>query len=227
VTATSEDVDLLVDRIRTAIDWQDAGHFDEETGIEYPNTTAREWPVLIVVDTLARCFIGDENKQESMGNFIAGIDRLKNEFCCSVLILHHTGRDESRERGSTVLGGACDTIYRLDAEAKDSTLTLTNEKMKDSAEPQPIHLSFQQVEVQRRPSDDTDEDLTSVVVLPGRASTKESLAQMVPFLKENGPLSWQAWFGQAQLPRTSFNRAISGLVKKGKIIKEKGVYRVL
>jgi RecA-family ATPase len=33
-------------------------------------------PSLIIVDTLARCFDGDENMQEDMGRFVAGVDML-------------------------------------------------------------------------------------------------------------------------------------------------------
>ena len=168
VTASSDDMEILIHRVRLAIGWHIG--MDEETGDDYETPHAYEWPALIVIDTLARCFTGDENKQEDMGQFIQGVDRLRQEFNASVLIVHHTGRDESHERGSTVLGGACDTIYKLEADSHKHRLALFNEKMKDSREPDPVWLSYQEVAVSRKPNDDPNDELTSIIIGSKRVS---------------------------------------------------------
>ena len=224
VTATSEDIDVLIYRIRQAIDWHDVGWFDEETGIDYDHETAREWPKLIVIDTLARCFIGNENQQEDMGQFVQGVDRLKIAFNASVLIIHHTGKDGKSERGSTALGGACDTIYRLDVET-EGILLLTNEKMKDSREPSPLALSYREVKVKKGLRDDSDEDLTSVIIedAPKARTALDTLAILV----EQGPLSWKAWLEGSGLPKSTFRRHILDLERKGKISKGNDVYEAV
>lgn len=225
-TATSEDMDVLIYRIQEAIDYSPAGFIDPLTGHEFAHPTAREWPVLIIIDTLARCFIGNENHPDAMGEFIQGVDRLKSEFNCSIIVVHHTGRDESRERGHTNLPGACDTIYRLDAEKNSSALTLTCEKMKDGREPDPVELIHRTVDVTRRKGDDPDEELTSVVIdLPPPTRTADDTLNALVCI--GGEATWNDWWVSTGTPKTTFSRHLVGLMKKGKILKKKGVYSVI
>lgn len=64
---------------------------------------------LIVIDTVARNMVGDENSTEDMGEFVRAIDRVWNELGCFVLTVHHSGKDVARGlRGSSALGGASD-----------------------------------------------------------------------------------------------------------------------
>lgn len=91
-------------------------------------------PRLLVVDTLARCFGGDENSTQDMSAFVSALDRLRNRFGCAVLVIHHTGHGEKdRARGSSVLNGALDFEYSLKAVGDTRTLTCT--KAKDHEKP--------------------------------------------------------------------------------------------
>jgi len=161
-----------------------------------------------------------------MGQFIQGVDRLKVEFNSSVLILHHTGHDQSHERGSTSLGGACDTIYKLEADKTTHTLTLTNEKMKDGREADPIDLGFREVAVSRRIFDDPLEDLTSVIIETAvkQPSAKASkLLDVLEILVISGSLTWNEWQEKAEfqnISRSTFNRLWMELKKSGQIIKK-------
>ncbi|MEX0448017.1 AAA family ATPase, partial [Xenorhabdus sp. SGI246] len=58
---------------------------------------------LIILDTLARCFGGaDENDSKDMGAFVRGCDELKAKTGASILVVHHSGKDESNgARGSS------------------------------------------------------------------------------------------------------------------------------
>lgn len=87
---------------------------------------------LIIIDTLARSIAGDENSAKDMGAFIASCDTIKEKFSSTVLVVHHSGKDDSKgARGSSSLKAACDfefkitkkdvQIYELDCtKAKDS-----------------------------------------------------------------------------------------------------------
>lgn len=220
----SDDMNVLIDRIREAIGWLPEGTVDTEgTGQPSEHPLAQEWPQLIVIDTLARCFYGDENKQEDMGAFIQGIDRLKMEFNCAMLILHHSGLAGDRERGSTVLGGACDTIYRLDAEEAPLTgLVLSCEKMKDSREPDDVQLVRREVEVKSRPADDPNEDLSSVVIEAADLDQAQKLDDLLVILNEQGPLTWVSWLQASGLPKATFGRLVVKLRETSKIAKESG-----
>jgi len=67
---------------------------------------------LIVVDTLSRCFVGDENKQEFMAKFVQSLDYLREHYNCSILIIHHANK-KLELRGSSVLYGAVDVSWAL------------------------------------------------------------------------------------------------------------------
>ena len=59
-------------------------------------------PSLVVIDTLARNFGGgNENATQDMNLFITNLDRLKAEFGCTVLVVHHTGKDAEVIRKDT------------------------------------------------------------------------------------------------------------------------------
>ena len=48
-----------------------------------------------------------------MGAFIAAADRLRSEYGSTVLIVHHTGWNNERERGHSSLRGAADTMISV------------------------------------------------------------------------------------------------------------------
>jgi RecA-family ATPase len=87
-------------------------------------------PLFIVVDTLARCFEGDENQQEDMGNFIKGLDTLRETHDATILVVHHTGKHGIEERGSSAFRGACDMMMLVERN-EDNALSLSCTKQKD------------------------------------------------------------------------------------------------
>lgn len=227
ITATSEDMDILIHRIQGAIEWCPEGTLNEEDGFVYDHDMAQEWPVLIIIDTLARCYVGDENKTEDMGQFVQGLDLLKQEFNASILVVHHSGRDASHERGNTAFRGACDTIYRLDADRDTQHLILSCEKMKDSRETEPIELAYREVQVERRSMDDPLEDLTSIILESEDVNSDAKEQKMLQQLADEGPLTWQDWLGLTGMSKPTFNRYVVRLRKSGQIIKENTNWQVV
>jgi hypothetical protein len=91
-------------------------------------------PVLIVVDTLARCAAGgDENSAQDMGLFVRACDRLRKLTGATVLLVHHAGKgDPKQERGSSALRGACDAMFATSvADVGEQIVKLTCEKQKE------------------------------------------------------------------------------------------------
>ncbi|UYM14047.1 AAA family ATPase [Endozoicomonas euniceicola] len=91
----------------------------------------------VILDTLARCFAGaDENKAADMNLFIAGCDKIKANTGASIIVVHHSGKDEEKgARGSSALRAAADFEFRVDRlEGEQATYTLTHTKSKDSEE---------------------------------------------------------------------------------------------
>lgn len=67
-------------------------------------------PALIVVDTLARAFRGDENAAQDMSAFNRTIGELIERTGACALVVHHSGKNKGAgARGSSALLGAVDT----------------------------------------------------------------------------------------------------------------------
>lgn len=83
---------------------------------------------LIVIDTLAKNFHGDENKSSDMNRFVNHVDGMIREaFNCHVMIIHHTGKgNSSSPRGSNVLDGGVDCTYLVEHE--EDIVTISNAK---------------------------------------------------------------------------------------------------
>lgn len=70
-----------------------------------------EPPVSIIVDTYSRCNAGkNENSQEEASMVVGNMDALREEYGCSVGLIHHGGEFP---RGSTVLPGAIDASWKV------------------------------------------------------------------------------------------------------------------
>jgi len=94
-------------------------------------------PVLITIDTLARTFLGqDERNETDMGLYLAAVERIQRETGAHVCVVHHTGWNQERERGSVALRGGMDTSMLVTRE--DRTVTLTCTKQKDGEEFAPL-----------------------------------------------------------------------------------------
>lgn len=96
---------------------------------------------LVVVDTLARSMAGsDENSAQDMGMHIQALDWLREKTGCAVLLVHHSGVEASRPRGSTALFGAADTLVKITGD--DRLVEVFCEKQKDAAPFRPLAFQF-------------------------------------------------------------------------------------
>lgn len=90
-------------------------------------------PRLVVVDTLHRFLLGDENSAQDTKTMLDACAHLMGEFDCSVLLVHHTGVNpeaQNRARGSSAWKGALD--IEVSIENKDGLLNIIQRKNKDS-----------------------------------------------------------------------------------------------
>ena len=93
-------------------------------------------PTMIVVDTLARSFVGaDENSSTDMGVFVHNIDLLIERFDCTVLVVHHSGKQTERGmRGSSALRGAVTSEFEVVKTVGSQSVALHVRKQKDVEE---------------------------------------------------------------------------------------------
>ena len=86
---------------------------------------------LFVIDTLSRCNSGEENSATDMSRFIQNLDRIRNTTGCTVLFVHHTGKNASLgARGSSAIYASVDTS--IECAKQESVLTITCDKQKDA-----------------------------------------------------------------------------------------------
>lgn len=152
-----------------------------------------EQPRLIVVDTLHRFLDGDENSAQDAKGMVDACAGLMREFGCSVLLVHHTGASEEaqhRARGSTAWKAAMD--IEISVIPKNDSRMVTQKKVKDGEEQEPIYFELQKVEL---PGwlDEDGEQVSSVVPVPGEAPVvpkKES--KLDSFIKWFEGAWWQS-----------------------------------
>ena len=86
---------------------------------------------LFVVDTLARCNSGEENAASDMSKFINNLDRIRETTGCTIMFVHHTGKNASLgARGSSAIYAAVDTS--IEVAKQENVMTITCDKQKDS-----------------------------------------------------------------------------------------------
>jgi len=171
-------------------------------------------PRLVLLDTLARCAVGlDENSAQDMGRAIAGFDAIRRALSCCVLVLHHTTKNGSTERGSSALRGALDTMWLLERpDPQGPAVTLSCDKAKDGVPFDPIALSLEPV--------GASAVLRRAGVVDGRAVTRSTLGVWAVLQDTFGPAGalageWQR--AASRYPERTFYRARTTLVERGHV----------
>lgn len=219
--------------------WKKGNQYDEDANVHYirepinflaPQSVERlletlrqlaEKPVLLIVDTMARCFAnGDENSTKDLSKFVAVIDRVRHDFGCAVLVIHHTGKDRTRrERGGTALRGAADTMIVMQKEK--GSLEISCDKQRDAEPFGSIALRLESIDLDDGKSSCVIDECVFEVRKDG-LTDDERLALKVLHEKfgQNGATSkeWQGEFRAASgKSETTYYRAARDLVKNGLI----------
>jgi len=138
---------------------------------------------LIIIDTLARAFGGgNENASEDMGAFITAAGAIQGKYECSLLVVHHAGKDATKGlRGHSSLLGAVDTeleIIRIEG-AQPPKGILHISKQKDGEDGQ--RIGFKMVEVTTGSSGIVDfEGASSLAVEPDEEMDTDRPNQAIP-----------------------------------------------
>jgi len=136
-------------------------------------------PTLIVVDTLARSFAGsgaDENSATDMGHFVRSCDLLREIYDCTVLAVHHTGKDSDKGmRGSSALLGAVDTSIAITRSPDTMKVRVSVNKQKDVSEAEPLWLEAREVAFTQSAF---AQEQSSLVLEPSSEPRKQNLGEM-------------------------------------------------
>jgi len=202
ITPKQADVSALVSRIRAKLSESEAASL-----------------ALIIVDTKARNFEGNESTAEDESVFVAGCDLLIRAFGACVFVVHHTGWGEAeRARGSSAAYAALDTEIQCSKDGARVTLHCT--KQKDAEDFQ--DLVFEAIGVHR-----------SLVLKPmdkaGGKLDGRRLLCLQALHRLDGGASYKQWRKEADLEKknSTFAAARSWLVAEAYVIETtKGKYVV-
>jgi AAA domain len=158
----------------------------------------RSCPVIIVIDTLARCMPGlDENSARDMGRVVEGLTRLMEQVpSAAVLFVHHAGKGGDGEmRGSTALIGGVDLELQI-RNGKNGMKRLVVTKANAVAEGQSLGFRLVPVEYRDHPNADAESVITaaeadldedgSVDLADGQPSKSEKVLSMIQELAVGG-----------------------------------------
>jgi hypothetical protein len=178
-------------------------------------------PKLIVIDTLNRCYDGEENSASDMGNFIRACDRLRAEFDgATVVIVHHTGKDEDRgSRGTSAMECAVDSMFQLKRpDIKGPALQLINTKVKRGKELDDQHLRLDERDIG---DDETTlsirrarEDEIVEAVFTVTTAERECLDALASIGRPATYTEWKEAYGKSD---QSLSKHRNSLLKKGLI----------
>lgn len=148
---------------------------------------------LIILDTLARCFGGnDENDAKDMGAFIEGCDRIKQATRSTLLVVHHSGKDDTKgARGSSAFRAALDAEFSVRREGEGGAIVLTCTKMKDAEEPKQAAFDLVELDLFQ---DRDGETVSSLVVrdVPREPQGVDPELEGIKHLSENHATLWQS-----------------------------------
>ena len=148
-------------------------------------------PCLIVVDTLHRFLLGDENSAQDAKTMLDACNGLMREFNCSVILVHHTGvSDEAqhRARGSSAWRGALDIEVSIVPAKDGAPMEIIQRKSKDAELSAPIYCQLEKVDI---PGwlDEDGEQVSSAVVVVTDAPEKKAASP----IEKHRRLIEQAW----------------------------------
>lgn len=163
-------------------------------------------PALIVIDTVARALAGqNENSAEHMGNLVTCMDWLREQWGSAVLMIHHTGHDNTgRARGSSSYRAALDSELVMKPAGPDA-VTLLPTKCKEWVPPTAMRLKRQSVPVTIPGADASSSTL--VLLDNGKVEATVDRAQVVRDLQAQG-YGVREIASQSGIPRSTVSRLL-------------------
>jgi archaellum biogenesis ATPase FlaH len=121
-------------------------------------------PDIIIIDTLHRNMVGDENSSEDMAMYFKSIELLARKLNAAIITVHHSGHgDKGRSRGSSSIKAAMDAEFCVTKDGKD-VVKFACTKSKDFGAGSDMNFTIKEVDLDGEMFYDVDEDkqITSV-----------------------------------------------------------------
>jgi hypothetical protein len=183
-------------------------------------------PRVVVIDTLARAMVGgDENSAKDMGRLVDRAEQIIRGIGATVILIHHSGWDGARERGSSALRGAADAMIEVAQGAelghdKGVALELTCKKMRLGKEFKPFKVVLIPVLVE------IEQTVVPCAAVGGQialldmpvdayAPRSDEAWQVLSGFPDGA--TWSAWKRATKMSKSTFIRAVAELEQSGRI----------
>lgn len=168
---------------------------------------------LVVLDTLARCMVGaDENSAKDCGRVVDTLHRLREvtpDGRGVILGVHHAGKDGKTFRGSSAFEAGADTVYSVSTDG--AVIIVDREKRKDGP----------RTDLHRLRLDPVDGSGSVILVSHGGETNADRSETLLSVFRSHFEVSGThstPLREVSELPRATFYRALSDLLKRGEII---------
>lgn len=170
-------------------------------------------PMVVVVDTLARCMPGaDENAPGPMSQAIEALDTIRRETKACVLIVHHSPKDGGTPRGHSSLLGAVQTSIKVTL--SEGVITLSVEKQKDGS-PVDMRLKLSSVE----PSAVLEPIGEGAVIVPKSAMSERAVKAGLAAMVVHGGASLPDLMDATGLSRSTIFNVLGVMIAQEKVSK--------
>jgi hypothetical protein len=201
-------------------------------------------PDLIVLDTLARNFFGDENSAKDMGRFIEGVEELRHVNQSAVWVVHHANvsQENRRERGNSALRAATFAMYKCSDPRKTrdgASFRFECDRMKDGEAPEPVRIDLTAVPLDVRDTGEVYRDSLAMRRFPKYTRTiedsdtketklNEEDRDLMKLVKQNGgAITGSELAAATGEPTRDCNKKLWSLVHRGQLEKhDNGEYTV-
>lgn len=193
-------------------------------------------PKLIVLDTFARCYSGDENDSTAMKGAVRRLDELRHATEAAIVLVHHSTKNKEAPtfRGSSVLSGAVEIMAEISKEG-EGRMKVSNRKMKNFRRHADLHFQLEPVELAIESEDEID---GSAVIVPWskNATEKPLTATEAAVLEAFYGIGseavttdewWKDFQGNRRTPihKRTFERAYKELVRRDLVCRSRtGLY---
>ena len=164
-------------------------------------------PTLLILDPLYKAINGDENEASDMMKVVNYLDDIITTFGCSIIVIHHSGKDESkRGRGSTVFEDWVDSYIQMKKKSKDG---------------EPLRVHIKPIFMRHAPNPDTELEVTlgkdfEFHVTTNDNSVKSKVAELIKIKQTMTP---KALFESKLGGNTAVYSALKELMAEGKVEK--------
>ena len=152
-------------------------------------------PSLIVVDTLHRFLLGDENSAQDAKTMLDACNALMNKFGCAVLLVHHTGvSDEAqhRARGSSAWRGALDIEISIVPGKPGQPMQIVQRKSKDAEMAEPVYAELRSIPIPNWFDEDGEQVTSAIVEIADAPAAPQKETKLQSYVKVIERAWWAA-----------------------------------